>query len=59
MLKVGDLVRLKNHPTDKEFWVGIVRRMYTREGFTSQARVFWPSSDKVFTFLCSDLEIIT
>ena len=51
MLKVGDLVRLKNHPTDKEFWVGI--------GFTGQARVFWPAQDRVFTFLCTDLEKLT
>ena len=59
MLKVGDLVRLKNHPTNKEFWVGVVKKIISAEGYCDKAEVLWPSQDKVHTFLMRDLEKIS
>jgi hypothetical protein len=59
MLKVGDLVSLKNHPTDREFWVGVVKSIVSKEGYSGKALVFWPAQDKCYTFLARDLEIIT
>jgi hypothetical protein len=59
MLKVGDLVRLKDHPTNKHFWVGVVKKIVCLQGYADKAEVFWPSQDKVYVFLMRDLEKIS
>lgn len=56
MLSIGDLVRLKNHPSNREFWVGVVKDVVSKDGYADKAQVFWPSQDKVYTFLMRDLE---
>ncbi len=56
MLSIGDLVRLKNHPSNREFWVGVVKSVVAKEGYADKALVFWPAQDRHYTFLTRDLE---
>ena len=56
MLNIGDLVRLRNHPSNREFWVGVVKRVVSKEGFSDKVMVFWPAHDRHYTFLMRDLE---